>query len=209
MTIEKIVISKTDKRPQGVVHSAFFQTYIQSRNVLTTGRRIFGNVDAPTEFYSADQWNLLFCYGAGYTGGGIYDWFAGVLLSSPHGGPNFIITDKFDLSKEGIAIFGSPLEVRSIDMQEVEFDRELDLEVKFDRNECEQVSNVVHAWHSLFELSQDEELNEYISIIAPDKKLPNCFKRNSKNCYVSGIASKWNINIGHFSRHWKFTAKFS
>ena len=60
MVIEKIVMSQTDCRPKTSVHSAFYQTYIQSSNVLETAGKIFGLEHLPTTSKGIED--CVFCF---------------------------------------------------------------------------------------------------------------------------------------------------
>ena len=208
MVIEKIVMSQTDGRPKTSVHSAFYQTYIQSSNVLETAGKIFGLEHLPTTSKGIEDWRLLFCYGAGYQGGGVYISFGGFLVHSPAHGFNFAMTDcletyddktvEFQYSRIGVRISGAD----SVDLEGI------DKRFELCDSEFDQVQQVISSWHSLFELSEVQDGGDGILLLSQDKNLPTTFKRINKRCFVEGGPSMWEQNIGIFSEHWGFSATF-
>ena len=209
MRIEKIIISQTNSTPKDSVHSAFFQTYMESEHVFESARKIFGIENLPKKLEEGETLKLLFCYGAGYKGGGIYDWFAGFIIDSPDHGYNFIMTNDLSIADEGVFELQDTLIGIGIGRANLDFIERYETIFRLDQSESNQINQVISAWHELFQLSEDENNDEKISILTTDKRLPAEFRSVGNGCFVSGQQSDWEDTIGLFSEHWSFTARFS
>ena len=204
--IEKIVLGIGSARPQDKVHSSFCQKYLNVNDPYALGKRIFGDKNVP-KCETDDDWQILFTYGAGYQGGGIYDWFAGFLLSSPEHGFNFLISNNFGRGISGN--FGMSDAYLGLGMSsELESFQGLDINFDLHGDEILQIESVIKSWHELFELDENEEGDESINILTGNKKLPQSFKKNNGTCYTSGPESDWEDGIGIFSDYWSLIAKF-
>ena len=203
--VEKIVMSLSDEAPDKVVKAAFFQTYLKADNAYDLGVRLFGEKCMP-EYDPDDEWEVLFCYGAGYEGDGIYDRYAGFLLRSPEHGINLIHSYDFCKADDGRYWIGSATVIHSM---EEEYEIE-DVEMSFNLtpSESAQLDEVIQQWDALFRFEIDENEEEHINIISNNGKLPEEFKKNNDGCYVSGPQSEWEDGIGIMSEYWSFTAKF-
>jgi hypothetical protein len=205
--IEKIVLGINAARPKEKVHSAFYQIYLETEEPYDLGKRLMGEVNMPV-FDPDDEWQILFTYGAGYEGAGIYEWFAGFLVSSPENGGNFLITNTF--GKDASGIFGMSDAILGLGMSsDLKLSEEkIDIKFNLKDHEKQQIESVITAWHDLFDLDEDDDGNEIIKIKSDDGSLPKEFKKNNDNCYSAGPESDWEDGIGIFSDSWSLHAKF-
>jgi hypothetical protein len=204
--IEKIVIGTNNTRPKNRVHSAFYQIYLEVKEPYDLGKRLLGEINMPI-FNSDDHWQVLFTYGAGYQGAEIYDWFAGFLVSSAENGENFLISNNF--GRSNLNKFGMTDATLGLGMSsELKISEGLDISFNLNEHEEKQIERVITAWHSLFDLDEDDDGNEIIKIKTDDGKLPKEFKKNNENCYISGPESDWEDGIGVFSDNWSLSARF-
>jgi hypothetical protein len=208
MSTEKIIISTSGKPPHKSVHSAFFQTYIQSPDILQVAQNVIGHDHSAPPHDDEDQWRLLFCYGAGYQGGGIYQWFGGFLIDSPSHGYDFIMTNDFSVSKEGYLSLQDATVAVGIGRSELEVIEGRDVQCKLENPALHQIIEVVSQWHETFDLSENEQGDEAIILLTTNSRLSKDYHHIGGNCYVSGEQTEWEDNIGIFSEHWGFLAKF-
>jgi hypothetical protein len=208
MSIEKIVISTSGKSPHKYVHSAFYQTYIQSPEILQVAQNVIGHGHSIPPQDDEDQWRLLFCYGAGYQGGGIYQWFGGFLIDSPSRGYDFIMTNDFSVSNDGYVDLQDATVALGIDRSELEVEGGREVQCKLENPALHQIIGLVSQWHETFDLSENEEGDEAIVLLTNNKRLSKDYRHIGGNCYVSGEPTEWEDNIGIFSEYWGFLAKF-
>ena len=205
--IEKIVLGFNGARPKDKVHSAFYQIYLNTEEPYDLGKRLINEENMPA-FNSDDEWEILFTYGAGYEGAGIYDWFAGFLVSSAENGYNFLITNNFGQGTSGVFEISDATLGLGMSSELKLSEEKINITLNLKEHEKEQIESVITAWHDLFDLDEDDDGNEIIKIKSNDRKLPKEFKKNNDNCYSTGPESDWEDGIGRFSDVWYLHAKF-
>jgi hypothetical protein len=204
--IEKIVLGFDTRRPVDRLHSAFCQLYLRVANPHDLGVRLVGADNLP-DFNPDDEWEILFTYGAGYEGGGIYNWFAGFLVCCPDHGYVFITTDSLgEVGSGNLGMFEAELGLGI--SSELELLQVGEVYITLNQEEVLQIESVVKAWHELFEMNEDDGGDEQIRIITKNGRLSKDFKKISGGCYSSGPASDWEDGIGIFSAHWSLLASF-
>lgn len=205
--IEKIVLGVHSARPKDKVHSAFYQIFFETEDAYDLGKRLMGEVNMPV-FNLDDSWQVLFTYGAGYEGAGIYDWFAGFLVSSSENGFNFVFTNSFSEETSGFWVMSDAILGLGMSSELKLSEEGINITLNLKEHEREQIESVITAWHDLFELDEDDDGNEIIKIKTDDGNLPKEFKKNNGNCYSAGPESDWEDGIGIFSDSWSLHAKF-